>query len=92
MIEQLPERVDKFKAVKEHKYAIVGGVVLFFIILFFVLLISGTQDCEIVSLKEGVLQNCDCSGLDITVKSISNSGERKTVCMGIIRNKVKYTQ
>jgi len=92
MIEQLPEREDRFKAVKEHKYAIIGGIFLFFIILFFILLISGTQDCEIVSLKDGVLQNCDCAGLNITVKSISNSGERKTVCMGIIKNKIKYAQ
>jgi len=92
MIEQLPEREDKLKAIKEHKFAIVGGVVLFLIVTFFVLLISGTQDCEIVSLKEGVVQTCRCRGMVITVKSISNSGERKTVCLGVVADKVKYNK
>jgi len=92
MIEQLPIQKDKFKAIKDHKFAIIGAVVLVLIITFFILLITGTQDCEIVSLKEGVLQTYDCKGLTITVKSISNSGERKTVCLGRIKNKVKHTQ
>ena len=92
MIEQLPEREDKLKAIKEHKFAIMGGVVLFFVVLFFILLISGRQDCEIVSLKEGVVQNCRCQGLPITVKSISNSGERKTICLGRVAERFKYKE
>ena len=90
MIEQLPERVDKLKAVKDHKFAILGGMVLFFVITFFILLFSGRQDCEIVSLREGVIQTCSCKGLTITVKSISNSGERKTVCLGRVVERFKY--
>lgn len=92
MIEQLPEREDKFKIIKEHKFAIGAGFLLFLVILFFILLISGRQDCEIVSLKEGVIQNCRCRGLTITVKSISNSGERKTICLGRVAERFKYKE
>jgi len=92
MIEQLPEQEDKLKVIKEHKFAILGGIFLFFTILFFVLLISGRQDCEIVSLKEGVVQNCKCQGLTITVKSIANSGERKTICLGRVADRLKYKE
>lgn len=92
MIEQLPEREDKFKAIKEHKFAILGGIVLFFVVTFFILLISGRQDCEIVSLREGVIQTCRCRGLTITVKSVANSGERKTVCLGRVAERFKYKE
>ncbi len=92
MIEQLPEKEDKFEAIKEHKFAIIGGVVLFLVVISFILLISGRQDCEIVSLKEGVVQTCHCKGMVVTVKSISNSGERKTVCIGVPADKVRYSR
>jgi len=92
MIEQLPEREDKLKVIKEHKFAIGGGFLLFLVILFFILLISGRQDCEIVSLRDGVIQTCRCKGLTITVKSISNSGERKTVCLGRVAERFKHKQ
>jgi len=84
MIEQLPERDKKWENIKEHKWAIFGSVVLFFIIVFFLMLLSGRQDCEITSLQEGVIQTCDCKGMVVTVKSTINSGERKTVCLGRI--------
>ena len=82
MIEQLPEREIKFKSVREHRWAILGGFVLFLVVTFFILLISGRQDCEITSLREGVIQTCRCRGLEIEVSSTTNSREKKTVCLG----------
>jgi len=84
MIEQLPERDKRWETIKEHRYSILGGIVLSFVIVFFLMLLSGKQDCEITSLQEGVIQTCDCRGLLITVKSTTNSREKKTVCLGRI--------
>ncbi len=82
MIEQLPERDKRWEAIKEHRYSILGSIMLFFVVVFFLMLLSGRQDCEITSLREGVIQTCDCRGMVITVKSTVNSGEKKTVCLG----------
>ena len=82
MIEQLPEREDKLKPIREHKMVVLGGFVLFLIVIFFILLISGRQDCEITSLKDGVIQTCRCRGMEITVRSTTSSREKKTVCLG----------
>ena len=84
MIEQLPEKDKRWETIKGHKLSILGGIVLFFVIVFFLMLVSGRQDCEITSLQDGVVQTCDCRGLIITVKSTVNSGEKKTVCLGRI--------
>ncbi len=84
MIEQLPERDKRWETFKDHKYSILGGIVLFFVVVFFLMLLSGTQDCEITSLQEGVVQTCDCRGMVVTVKSTTNSREKKTVCLGRI--------
>jgi len=82
MIEQLPEKYDRWGVVKEHKWGILGGIIFLLVVFSFIMLYSGNQDCEITSLRDGVLQTCDCRGLTITVKSITNSGEKKTVCLG----------
>jgi|GEM_PF-4272419 len=92
MIEGLPEREVKLKVVREHKWAILGGIAFFLVVTFFFLLISGRQDCEITSLQEGVVQVCRCQGLVITVKSTTNSKEMKTVCLGRIAELTKYKE
>lgn len=93
MIEGLPEKeITKWDIIKEHKWAILGGVVFFLVIVFFIMLFSGTQDCEITSLREGVIQTCDCQGIPVTVKSITNSGEKKTVCLGRVRSLVIHRE
>jgi hypothetical protein len=91
MLEQLPEKQStKFDIALEHKWSIVGGIILVLVVTFFILLISGQQDCEITSLQKGVIQTCDCRGLTITVKSTTNSREKKTVCLGRVANVSRF--
>ncbi|OGC45124.1 hypothetical protein A2V49_04710 [candidate division WWE3 bacterium RBG_19FT_COMBO_34_6] len=75
---------------KERKGLIILSLFLILTIFSFILLLSGAQDCELINIHEGVKKDCDCKGLILTVKSTTSSGERKTVCLGIISNKTKY--
>jgi hypothetical protein len=92
MIEGLPEKNKRWEDIKEHKWSILGGVVLFLVIVFFIMLISGSQDCEITSLQEGVIQTCDCRGMVVTVRSTTNSREKRTVCLGRIANTIVHKE
>ena len=86
-----PTKLNKFiKKLKENKKIILLGIILAFTIVFFVLVISGKQDCEVVSLREGVISTCTCRGFEITVKSNAISAETKTVCLGQITTKNVY--
>lgn len=82
--------VDRFRFIKENKLLILGLITLVFVLIFVVRLILGYQNCNITKLKGGVLQKCDCTGLEVTVKITSSSGEQKTVCLGRISNKITY--
>ncbi len=80
----------RYESLKDHKYAILGAVLLILTVIFLIFIILGRFDCEITHLTEGVFQTCECSGLEITVKSITNSGEQKTVCLGRIVSSQKF--
>ena len=96
--EEIAQKVDssffreKLEYIREHWVLSLIIVVLALTLIFFVLLISGRQNCEITSVRDGVFQTCDCWGFEITVKSTANSGTQKTVCVGRISNRQTYKQ
>jgi hypothetical protein len=82
--------LEKIRVIRENWIASLGVVLLTIVIIMFILILTGRLDCELTSLKGGVYQTCDCTGLEITVKSITNSGEQKTICVGRVQNRIKY--
>ena len=86
----LPE--EKILYLKEHWIIATGIASVTLILIFFILVLSGTRDCEYVTLEEGVYQVCDCHGLEITIKSTAAQKEKKTICIGFISHKIKYQQ
>ena len=82
--------VDKIRFLRENKWSVAGLIVFIFVLIFVINLILGNQNCNITTIKNGVIQKCDCTGLEITVKSTESSGEQKTICLGRVSNKVEY--
>ncbi len=86
------ETYDKIEFVKEKWVLFAGGFLLLLIVGIFGLIISGVQDCDLISIKSGVVRTCDCQGFEVTVKSTANSGEQKTICLGRIVNKKTFQE
>lgn len=87
---QLPQH--RFKFIKEHKMIFAGVIIGIIGLIIIILAILGQLDCEDTQIREGVRKTCDCQGLEITVKSSTNSGEQKTICLGKISNPKTYTK
>jgi hypothetical protein len=81
---------NKFKTIRAHKLAVAGIFVLLILLVIIILAIVGILDCEYTHIREGVKRTCDCQGLEIAVKSSTNSGERKTICVGRITSKKTF--
>ncbi|MFC1722168.1 hypothetical protein ACFL0C_00800 [Patescibacteria group bacterium] len=80
------------KVLKDNKWLIVAGIGIFLFVIVGILMLSGQLDCERTSIRGGVFQNCECQGFEVAVKSTTNSGEKKTICLGIIKDRIHYQE
>ena len=78
------------KTIKKNKFLTLLSLLFIVVIITLILVSTGRQNCLIVHIKDGVKQTCDCTGLEITVKSTTMAAEKRTVCIGQIQNRISY--
>ena len=81
---------NKLNLIKNHKVLVLSIFLMLALLVVLVLAIVGALDCESTHIREGVKTTCNCQGLEIAVKSSTNSGERKTICIGRITSKKTF--
>lgn len=81
---------EKLEKLKEHWVVATFAGILGVLVILFLLVVSGAQDCDITQIRGGVKQTCRCIGMEITVKSTTNTGEQKTICLGVASGKKTY--